>query len=77
MSKQYDNQLPYDPEIMRRVNILGEHWQPGLSDSQVNEMYGILMDTRLDPLVQNILVRYIGAGIKLEKVQSGHIGNAI
>ena len=64
MPKQYENQSPYsDPELIRRVGILGDLWKPGMSDAIVNKLYEAVMDPDTPPIV----IDYLCAGIDLDQ----------
>ena len=67
MPKQYENESPYsDPELIRRVGILGDMWKPGMSDAIVNKLYEAVMDPDTPP----IIIDYLCAGIDLDKGKS-------
>ncbi len=64
MTKIYENQSPYsNPELIRRIGVLGDMWVPGMSDLLVNELYKAVMN----PNTPEIVIEYLQAGIILEK----------
>ena len=79
MTKHYDNESPYDnPEIIRRIGILGDMWTPGMSDEQVNGLYDVLMNPNpVDTPLGNLIIGYLKIGIILDKTRPDHHGNDI
>jgi hypothetical protein len=62
MAKHYDNQSPYpDPEMIRRISILGEMWEPGMSDKQVNDLY----EAVINPSSSNVIIGLIRLGYNI------------
>ena len=64
MPKQYENQSPYpNPELIKRVGVLGDLWKPGMSDVIVNKLYEAVMNPDTPPIV----IDYLCAGIDLDQ----------
>lgn len=64
MAKNYENQSPYgDPELIRRVGILGDLWKPGMSDQAVNQLY----EAAMNPDTPDEVIELLQAGVVLEQ----------
>jgi hypothetical protein len=59
MSKTYENECPWSSQaevkMIRMIAILGDLWNPGLSDSIVCKLYEAVMNPNTPPIVIDFL----------------------